>query len=150
MESLHESWTVYEGCSNSNRTRGNLLRLHLRKWSWMYCTTGWYHQIRKLSFFYYNLFWNKQLSKTTICITLPYFGVWKIEVSRRDLRVMISYDYMNDSHLQENSLENLRPFFSARMLRREPKSLSGLMDLDEAGGVSMIRAPVLRHTSDCF
>ena len=148
MESLHESWTVYEGCSNSNRTRGTFWGYTLE--NDRECTTGWCHQIRKLSFFYYNLFWNKQLSKTTICITLPYFGVWKIEVSRRDLRVMISYDYMNDSHLQENSLENLRPFFSARMLRREPKSLSGLMDLDEAGGVSMIRAPVLRHTSDCF
>ena len=55
------------GCSRSTRIRGTF---------WGYtvengceCTTRWSHQIRALSFLYYNLFWNskkkKKLSKTT-------------------------------------------------------------------------------------
>ena len=124
---------MYMGCSKNNRIRRTF-------WSYIienYCEhTARWHQICKLSFFYYSWFWNKQLSKTT---TLLYFAfgrwssqdiilesrysmtVWRPYITRSPLRIKATF-------WQECTIQNLGLFCCCCCL----------MNLDKAGRVSMM------------
>ena len=95
-------------------------------------TTRWRHRIRKFSFLFYILPRNKQLSKTA---TLPYFA---FERWRSHLESWSSMTIMKGLHQEKCLVLRIWSNFLARLHRGVPRSFSGSVTLDDAGGVSMM------------
>ena len=102
-------------------------------------------KIRKLSFLYYNLVWNKQFSKTT---TLLYFAL-----ERWSSHEVILESWCSKTRWRaytKRSPLRIWSNFLTRMLRWEPRSLS-LVNLDEAAQAEFRWWAPVRHTSDgCY